>query len=105
MAKETKVIRSYYTNEKIVTETPIKNNNPINEQQKTKKWILCSKRLPNEKECLENMNVFLVSNGKKAYIRLFDYKNKVFYHVDIGNIVNNIVVENDIIKWMPLPRL
>ena len=75
----------------------------INDQPKIGNWILCNERLPNEEECYENNDTFLVSNGTASYIRLFDFKNKVFCDAHIGCEYLTIV-DNNIVKWQLLPK-
>lgn len=67
------------------------------------KWIPCSERLPNEEECQENDNRFVVTDGNRSYQRYFDYKEQQFVEPMHRNTFNTYY-DRCVIAWQQLPE-
>lgn len=66
------------------------------------KWIYISDRYPTRKECHENDNRFIVTDGQHRYQRLFDAENSQFIEpFYMGSVAKHI--DNCVLAWQPFP--
>lgn len=64
-------------------------------------WIKISDRVPTMEECQKNDNWFILDDGNRRYVGLFDYQKRCFVQFDFWK---GLVEDKCAIAWQPLPE-